>query len=65
MAEKTIIIEIDEAGNSSLHLNGFQGKGCCDVAKLLNGSDRVIRSHNKREFNFVSQKQNSKLRQRS
>jgi len=31
MAEKTITIEIDEAGNSSLDLNGFQGKGCGDA----------------------------------
>ena len=56
MAEKTITIEIDEAGNSSLDLNGFQGKGCGDVAKLLQGSDRVIRSDKKREFNSAGQK---------
>ena len=28
MGEKTITIEIDEQGNSSLDLTGFQGKGC-------------------------------------
>jgi hypothetical protein len=63
MAEKTITIEIDEAGNSSLDLNGFQGKGCGDVAKLLQGSDRVIRSDKKREFHLASQKHTSKLQQ--
>lgn len=64
MAEKTITIEIDEAGNSSLDLNGFQGKGCGDVAKLLQGSDCVIRSDKKREFHVVCEKQNSTQRQR-
>jgi hypothetical protein len=63
MAEKTITIEIDEAGNSSLDLNGFQGKGCGDVAKLLQGSDRVVRSDSKREFHMVGQKQNLTQRQ--
>ena len=63
MAEKTITIEIDEAGNSSLDLNGFQGNGCSDVAKLLQGSDRVIRSDKKRELYLAHQKQDSKLRQ--
>lgn len=61
MAEKTITIEIDEAGNSSLDLNGFHGKGCGDVAKLLQGSDRVIRSDKKLEFYLASQKHTSKL----
>jgi hypothetical protein len=65
MAERTITIEIDEAGNSSLDLNGFQGKGCGDVAKFLQSSDRVIRSDKKREFHLASQKTNSKLRQQS
>ena len=63
MAEKTITIEIDETGNSSLDLNGFQGKGCGDIAKPLQGSDRVIRSDKKREFYLISQKDNAKIRQ--
>lgn len=65
MAEKTITIEIDEAGNSSLDLNGFQGNGCGDVAKLLQGSDRVSASRKKREFHIVGQKQDAKQRQQS
>jgi hypothetical protein len=63
MPEKTINIEIDEDGNSSLDLNGFQGKGCGDIAKVLQSSDRVIRSDKKREFHLASQKTNSKQRQ--
>ena len=58
MAEKTITIEIDEAGNSSLDLNGFHGKGCGDVAKLLQGSDRVTKSDKKRDFHSDCEKQN-------
>lgn len=58
MAEKTITIEIDEAGNSSLDLNGFQGKGCGDVAKLLQGSDRVTKSDKKRDFHLAREKHN-------
>lgn len=65
MAEKTITIEIDEAGNSSLDLNGFQGKGCGDVAKLFQGSDRIIQSDKKREYHNVRLQIGSKLRQPS
>ena len=50
MKEKTVIIEIDEHGNSSLDLEGFQGKGCADVAKDFQGSDVVTNARNKREF---------------
>lgn len=50
MSEKTITIEIDEQGNSTLDLEGFQGKGCSDVAKALQGTDHVTKSEKKREF---------------
>ena len=50
MTEKTITIEIDEQGNSSLDLTGFQGKGCGEVAKAMQGADAVIKSQKKREF---------------
>ena len=50
MSEKTITIEIDEQGNSTLDLDGFQGKGCGDVARALQGSDDVTKSEKKREF---------------
>ena len=50
MKEKTVIIEIDEHGNSSIDLEGFQGKGCADVAKDFQSSDVVKNTRNKREF---------------
>ena len=50
MKEKTVVIEIDEHGNSSMDLEGFQGKGCAGVAKDFQGSDVVKVARNKREF---------------
>jgi hypothetical protein len=50
MNEKTVIVEIDEQGNSSMDLEGFQGKGCADVAKDFQGGDAVRSTINKREF---------------
>ncbi len=50
MAEKIVTIEIDERGVSSLDLEGFQGKGCAEVAKAFQGNDTVTRSVKKREY---------------
>ncbi len=50
MQEKTVVLEIDEQGNCSLDLEGFQGKGCADVAKDFQGSDAVTNTRHKREF---------------
>jgi hypothetical protein len=50
MREKTVTIEIDEQGNSSIDLEGFQGQGCADVAKAFRGNDTVRMTRNKREF---------------
>ena len=50
MQEKLITVEIDENGNSSLDLEGFQGQGCGDVAKDFRGGDSVTQSSKKREF---------------
>jgi hypothetical protein len=50
MKEKTVVIEIDERGNSSMDLEGFQGKGCAEVAKDFQGGDVVKVARNKREF---------------
>jgi hypothetical protein len=50
MKEKTVTIEIDEQGNSSIDLAGFQGNGCGDVAKAFQGGDVVTNSQTKREF---------------
>ena len=50
MQEKFITVEIDENGNSSIDLEGFQGQGCGDVAKDFRGGDSVTQSNKKREF---------------
>lgn len=50
MQEKLITVEIDENGNSSIDLEGFQGQGCGDVAKDFRGGDSVTQSNKKREF---------------
>ncbi|MCW5979603.1 MAG: hypothetical protein KIT09_16110 [Bryobacteraceae bacterium] len=50
MREKTVTVVIDEQGNSSIDLEGFQGSGCADVAKDFQGSDAVRSARNKREF---------------
>lgn len=50
MDERTITVEIDEQGNSSIDLNGFHGKGCGDVAEALRGKDTVVLDRKKREY---------------
>ena len=50
MCEKTITIEIDEQGNSSIDLHGFHGKGCGDVAEALRGKDTLVVDRKKREY---------------
>lgn len=53
MAEKIVTIEIDESGNSSIDLEGFQGKVCADVSKYFHGGDKVVRSEKKREYHVA------------
>ncbi len=50
MKDKTVVIEIDEQGNSTIDLDGFHGKGCGDVAKALQGQDVVKTSRTKADF---------------
>lgn len=50
MQERLIVVEIDEAGNSTLDLAGFQGQGCGNVAKDFRGDDAVTQSSKRREF---------------
>jgi len=50
MGEKTITVEIDEQGNSSIDLTGFHGKGCGDVAQALRGKDTLVVDRKKREY---------------
>jgi hypothetical protein len=49
MKEKTVLIEIDEQGNSSIDLEGFRGGTCSDVAKEFKGKDSVRNIRNKIE----------------
>jgi hypothetical protein len=53
MGEKTITIEIDEQGNSSIDLAGFHGKGCGDVAEALRGKDALVVDRKKREYHVA------------
>jgi len=63
MAEKIVTIEIDERGESSVDLEGFQGKGCADVAQAFQGKDTVTRSVRKREFHIEASLPASKRQQ--
>jgi hypothetical protein len=53
MGEKTITVEIDEQGNSSIDLYGFHGKGCGEVADALRGKDTLVVDRKKREFHVA------------
>ena len=64
MKEKTVIIEIDEQGNSTMDLDGFQGKGCADVAKDFQGRDVVKTSRTKPDF-YISETGRERQRQQS
>ena len=54
MGEKTITVEIDEQGNSSIDLTGFHGKGCGDVAEALRGKDTLVVDKKKREYHVAA-----------
>ena len=50
MKEKIVVVEIDAQGNSSIDLQGFQGSGCSNVARDLQGRDVVGVVRNKPEL---------------
>jgi hypothetical protein len=54
MGEKIITIEIDDQGNSSLDLKGFQGKGCGDVADAFRGADSLVVDRQKRDYHVLT-----------
>lgn len=54
MGEKIITIEIDDQGNSSLDLKGFQGKGCGDVAEAFRGVDSLVVDRQKRDCHVLN-----------
>jgi len=62
---KFVTITIDEAGNSDIDLEGFEGKGCSAIqegfARAVGTSTEVVR---KPEFNKPCKSEN-KLQQRS
>ena len=64
MNKKTVIIEIDEQGNSSIDLEGFHGKGCADVAKDFQGQDAVKSLRTKPEF-YIQQTAGKRQQQQS
>jgi hypothetical protein len=64
MKEKTVIIEIDEQGNTSVDLEGFRGKGCADVAKAFQGNDQVKSVRHKPEF-YIEEKTGNRRQQQS
>lgn len=63
MKDKLITVEIDANGESTLDLEGFQGRGCADVADAFRGGGRVLRSETKREF-YAEQKHAQRQSQR-
>lgn len=54
MGEKIITIEIDDQGNSSLDLKGFQGKGRGDVAEAFRGVDSLVVDRQKRDCHVLN-----------
>ena len=62
--KKTVIIEIDEQGNSSIDLEGFHGKGCSDVAKDFQGQDALKSLRKKPEF-YIHQTAGKQQQQQS
>ena len=64
MKVKTVVIEIDEQGNSTIDLDGFHGKGCADVAKYFHGGGVVKTSRTKPDF-YIHETGRKRQRQQS
>jgi hypothetical protein len=60
MREKTITITIDERGNSTLDLEGFEGKGCEKVFDDFRAGDMVKLERKKPEYYTSQQVQQEK-----
>lgn len=61
MKEKIVVVEIDAQGNSSIDLQGFQGRGCSDVAKDFQGRDVVGVVRNKPELYVAAKNERAQL----
>ena len=57
MQAKTITVVIDENGNSTIDLTGFQGNGCAKVADDFRGGDRVTKEHRKASYHHGARSQ--------
>ncbi len=58
MKQKTITVLIDEAGNSTVDLEGFAGQGCESVLKDFQGDDDArIRRRKASYFNGEADQQ--------
>ncbi len=58
MKQKTITVLIDEAGNSTVDLEGFAGQGCEKVLKDFQGDDNAkIRRRKAAYFNGAAERQ--------
>jgi len=55
MQAKTVTVVIDENGNSTIDLAGFQGNSCAKVAEDFRGSDRVTKERATTERDRVVQ----------
>lgn len=64
MKHKTITIEIDERGQSTIDLEGFEGQGCAEVTDAFRGGDSVKQARKKREF-YVERAGVSQQRQKA
>ena len=58
---KTITIEIDEAGNSTVDLDGFEGQGCKQVLDAFQQGDLLVAETNKAEYYKTAVKQQQKV----
>ncbi len=57
MQAKTITVVIDEDGNSTIDLSGFQDNSCSKVAEDFRGGDRVTKEHRKAYHHQGAQRQ--------
>ena len=55
MTRKTVIVTIDENGDSTVDLNGFAGKGCDQVLKNFAGRDHLMVERAKPEYHIHGQ----------
>jgi hypothetical protein len=57
MRAKTITVVIDENGNSTIDLSGFQDNSCARVAEDFRGGDRVTKEHRKASYHQEARRQ--------